>query len=92
MNFRKGCPKKGTTQSRRNSLFHKHEIDREDKAGECCNVIPLQGLSFEYEQGKEGEDGKCYYFLNHLQLHQGERPSVVDEANPVGRNLGAVFE
>ena len=55
-------------------------------------MVPLQGLALEHHCDDNGEYGKGYDFLDNFELHEGERPSVVDESYPVCRNLSAVFQ
>ena len=55
-------------------------------------MIPLQGLVLEHECDDDCEYRQGNDFLDYLELHQTERAAVVDEAYPVGRHLGAVFE
>ena len=73
-------------------LFQEDEKDGEDEAEECGEMVPLQGLVLEHEGDDDSEDGEGDDFLDDLQLHEGERAAVFDEAYPVGRHLGAVFE
>ena len=46
----------------------------------------------EHDVGDDGKDGQRDTFLYHLQLHQVEGTSVLDEAQTVGGHLAAVFE
>ena len=73
-------------------LFEKYEEYGQNKAGEGCDVIPLQPLSLKEEGDNEGEHCQGDNFLNNFELHQVERTSVIYESDAVCRNLGAVFE
>ncbi len=56
------------------------------------DVIPLQLLSLEEEDGNHRKDGERYDFLDDFQLEQRIWPSVFLEAHPVCRNHEAVFQ
>ena len=73
-------------------LFKEYEKYRHDKADECCQMIPLQSLSFEHQRNYYRKYGKGYYFLDDFQLHERERTAVAVESDSVCRHLGAVFE
>ena len=73
-------------------LFQEHEEDSHDQAEKGCDVIPLKGLALEHEHCHEGEHRQGDHFLNHLELHEAEGTAVLNESDPVGRDLGAVLE
>ena len=55
-------------------------------------MVPLDRLPFEQEGDDDRKDGQGNHFLDDLELHQVERPSVALEADPVRRDGEAVFE
>jgi len=55
-------------------------------------VIPLETLAFEDESYYYCEDGKGDNLLYYLELHNVERAAVVDKADTIGWNLGAIFK
>ena len=55
-------------------------------------MVPVEVLPLEEDVGDDNEDDERDDLLNDLQLHQGERAAVSDEAYPVGRYLTAVFK
>ena len=74
------------------NLFQKHKENSHYEAEECCEVVPLQALSFEHYC-----DDDCKYrqgndFLDDFQLHEVEGAAVAVEADAVGRDLCAVFK
>lgn len=73
-------------------LLHKHEIHGCYQTGEGCEVVPLQGFSFEEQVAEDDEYGECDYFLDDLELHEGERTSVFFESDAVGRDLKQILE
>ena len=72
--------------------LHKHEIDGKHQAAEGCEMVPVQRLVTEEQGRKDGEDGQGDDFLDDLQLHQGVRATVADEAYAVGGHLTAVLK
>ncbi len=71
--------------------LHEYEIYCGDKAAEGGEMIPLQSFAFEEYDGEQGEYHQSDGFLEHLQLHEREGPTVAGEAYAVGRHLAAVF-
>ena len=55
-------------------------------------MIPLKGLALEHHGYDDCEHCEGYDLLNDFELHDVERSAVAVEADPVGRNLGAVLE
>lgn len=55
-------------------------------------MVPVQAFAFEQERSEHGEDYQSDYFLQDLELNQGERPAVALESNPVGRDLESIFK
>ena len=55
-------------------------------------MVPLERLSFEKYSDHDSEDCKGYDLLDDLQLHEVERTSVFNVADPVCRDLSAVFK
>ena len=55
-------------------------------------MIPMQRLALEEHRSEHGKDNQHNHFLNHLELHQRERTSVLHKADAVGRNLEKVFK
>ena len=55
-------------------------------------MVPLQALALEHYHSYQGKDCKRNHFLDDLELHKIERTSVVDEADSVCWNLGAIFK
>ena len=55
-------------------------------------MIPFQGFGFEKQERKRREHQQRDDLLDHLQLHQRERPAVFPEADAVGRHHQAVLE
>ena len=72
-------------------LLHEHEINRENQTNECRQVIPMQSLALEEDRSKYGKDNQRNHFLNHLQLHKGERTSILYKTDSVGGNLEKVL-
>ena len=68
------------------------EIDGQHEAGEGGHVVPMQLLALKQQVGNECEDHQRHHFLYHFELDERERSAVADEADAVGRHLGAVFE
>jgi hypothetical protein len=69
------------------SPFVKDEKDGEADASEACGVIPFK-LFTKVDDGKNGKDGKCNYFLNRLELRGGK----FVRADTICGHLEAVFE
>ena len=55
-------------------------------------MVPVKPLSSEHHVYDDGEDHEAHAFLNHFQLHESERSSVVYESYSVCRHLAAVFK
>ena len=55
-------------------------------------MIPLESLALEHHCDDDGEYGEGDDLLDNLQLHDIEWHSVAVEAEPVGRDLGAILE
>ena len=72
------------------ALF-KYEIHGKNKADECGEMVPVQMLSLENQVGNDAEHDEGDDLLYDLQLHQRERPAVVDEADTVGRHKETIF-
>ena len=72
-------------------LLQEDEVYGGDKAEEGSKVVPLQGLSFEDQYSKDGEDGDGKHLLDNLQLHQGEWSAVALETDAVAVHLADVF-
>ena len=72
-------------------LLQEDEVHGGDKAEEGSKVVPLQGLSFEDQYGKDGEDGDGQHLLDNLQLHERKGSAVAFEAHPVAVHLADVF-
>lgn len=54
-------------------------------------MVPLQCLTTEEDNGKEGEDDKGDDLLDNLQLHKGKRTAIAHETDAVGRNLARIL-
>ena len=55
-------------------------------------MVPMESLALEEHRGEDGEDDEGDGLLNDLELHQGERTTILMEANAVGRYLATVLE
>ena len=55
-------------------------------------MVPLDGLALEHEGADEREDRQRDDFLNDLQLHEIEGPTIDVGPYSVGRNHSAVLE
>ena len=60
------------------------EVDRGNEEEEGDEVVPMQLFALEKEGDEDGENGKRYNLLQHLELHETERPSVARIADAVG--------
>ena len=52
----------------------------------------MERLSLEEYVGHHAEDDEREYFLDDLQLHEGEWSSIAFETNAIGRHLTAVLK
>ena len=73
-------------------LFHKHEIDGGNKAGEGCEMIPMKTFALEQHVGNDGKDNERNALLNNLELNKSEGSAVAHEAYTIGWHLTAIFE
>ena len=73
-------------------LFHKHEIDSGNKAGEGCEMIPMKTFALEQHVGNDGKDDERNALLNNLELNKSEGSAVAHEAYTIGWHLTAIFE
>ena len=55
-------------------------------------MIPMQLLMLEDEVGYQGEHHQRDALLDHLELHEVERTTVIHKAEAVGRHLTAILE
>ena len=55
-------------------------------------MVPVQMGALKHDVGNDTEDGQRDALLNHLQLDEVERAAVLNEPQPVGGYLTAVFE
>ena len=55
-------------------------------------MVPLKRFVIEDGRRDDGKDGQRDGFLNHLELHQGERASVNAAAYGIGGNHEEVFD
>ena len=55
-------------------------------------MVPVEMFTLKHEGGYHREDRERNDFLYHFELDERERSAVADEADAVGRHLGAVFE
>ena len=55
-------------------------------------MIPVKLLSLEEDICNDAEDDERDDFLDDLQLHQCERPAIIDESYTIGRYQKAVFD
>ncbi len=46
-----------------------YEINCQDEADKCCEVVPMEMLSLEENVGDDAKDYQRDDFLNNLQLH-----------------------
>ena len=74
------------------ALLQEHEEYGSDEASEGYEMIPLQCLALEEDDGEDGEDGDGDYLLNHLKLHQGESTAIADESHTIGRHLAGILK
>ena len=68
-----------------------YEIDRSNQEHAGYEMIPLQRHVKRYG-GEDYKDHQCDHFLNHFELHQGERASVPLKSYAVCGHLETVFE
>ena len=74
------------------SLFHEYEIDCQNQADRCGEMIPVKGLVLECDRRKNGEYRKCDNFLYDFELYKSERSSVFLKSDAVGRYLETILE
>lgn len=72
-------------------ILHEYEVHRGYQAQEGGEVVPVERLAFEEEDGEYCKYGQGYGFLYHFELWQGEVAAVVVEAEAVGRYHEAIF-
>ena len=71
--------------------LHKDKVDSGYETEGCCCVVPVQLLVLEDEVRNDCEDHQRDALLDHLQLHEVEGTTVIDEANSVGWHLATVL-
>ena len=74
------------------TLLQKSEENGQDQQAESHKMVPMEGLSLEQEMGDDGENRQGNHFLDHFQLDERERTSVLREAHPVGGHHKRVFK
>ncbi len=55
-------------------------------------MVPMETFPFEHNHGNNGKYCKRDYFLNDLQLEEGERPAITNEADTIAWHLKAIFK
>ena len=55
-------------------------------------MVPMQVCSLEHDVGNDAEHSQRDALLDDLQLDEVEGSAVLDEAEPIGRHLTAVFK
>lgn len=55
-------------------------------------MVPVQMCALKHDVGYDAEYGQRDAFLDDLQLNEVEGPPVLDETQPVGGYLAAIFE
>ena len=73
-------------------LFQENKEHRSNQATECHKMVPLQGLTLEEHDGKDGEDSNGNHLLDDLELHQCEGASITYKSHAVGRHLAGILE
>lgn len=73
-------------------LLAEDEVDGQYEAEEAGRMVPAQRVGLHEEHGEEGEDDERHDLLDHFQLPDRERAAQRGAAEPVGRDLKAVFE
>ena len=68
------------------------EENRQHKATEGGQMVPVQGLALEKNGNNQSEDYQGHDLLDDLKLDKAERAAVSRETDTVRRNLGAIFE
>lgn len=63
-----------------------------DETAEGYEMIPLQRLALEENNGEDRENGNRDDLLDDLELHQRKGSAVADEAHTVCRHLTSVLE
>ena len=72
--------------------LQKNEEHRSDEAAESYEVIPLQRLASETDDGEDGENSNRDYFLDNFQLHKRKSTAIAHEADTVGGHLTGILE
>src|SRR5690606_32120921 len=73
-------------------LFLKHEIDGQNQKYKRIHVVQTECFGFEHYQRKYRKHHQGDDFLDHFQLDQGKRSSIVLESNSVRRNLEHILK
>ena len=73
-------------------LFLKNEEHRQNEKDKTDGVVPAESFRFEKQDREDGENGQRDDFLDDFELPEIERTAVFRIADPVCRNLKAVFE
>ena len=73
-------------------LLQEHEEHGSNETPEGHEVIPLQRLALEEDDGEEGEDGYRDNLLDNLELHQREGSSIAHKPDTVCRHLAGILE
>ena len=55
-------------------------------------MVPLKRFAFEGYRAETDKDDQRNHLLDHLQLDQVKRPTIIAKDHPVCRNLEAIFE
>lgn len=84
------CP--GINEREAPCLFFEYKINGQYQKTETYEMIQPELLVLKEQKSKAHEYYERYDFLQHFQLHKGERSSVVAVAQSVRRDLKTVFE
>lgn len=84
------CP--GINEREAPCLFFEYKINGQYQKTETYEMIQPELLVLKEQKSKAHEYYERYDFLQHFQLHMGERSSVVAVALSVRRDLKTVFE
>lgn len=55
-------------------------------------MVPMEGFALKQHRDHDGEDEQGDDLLNHLQLDEGEGPSIVNKPYAIGGHLAHVFK
>ena len=73
-------------------LFLKDKEDRQDKAGESCEMVPAQRLALHKESDQDCKDEQRDNLLDNFEFPDVERTTEIGTAEAVGRHLQTILK